>query len=141
MELVNHPIYLIWREPCEGEHADLVRDVVPCARRALSLDSRAERKAHLPNAASHELELFKPLLLQLRLCQQLVDDGCSMAWRTRVSLADQDLDLRQDHIRTILGIAENMHVADALAIQAEVLGKGLRQEVLQTRLLEELLRI
>ena len=76
-------------KPREGEHADLIRDVVPRARRTLGLNRLPKGRAHVADAARHEAQLLQPHLLQRRRGQDLVHDGCPVLRGARVGLVSK----------------------------------------------------
>merc|ERR1719161_1405737 len=74
--------------------ADLVRDVVPGAGGAQVLEPLAEHVAHLDDAIGHLLQLGHPLRLQLRVAQDLSDEGSTLLGWRRIHGAHHELDLR-----------------------------------------------
>jgi len=136
VEFFNHPFDLCGVQACERKHADLISDVVPGTWRTLGFNSFSKCRAHIVDAVGHQLQLVKPFFLQLWCGQHFVDDSSSMAWGTRVRLADKNFDLGKHRCCQFLPICLDMDVADALAVQPEVFGERLSDEVLQARLLE-----
>lgn len=53
-------MYLVRFEASEAEHADLVGDVLPVARRSLPLETFAQFASHRDNTVSHRLDVAKP---------------------------------------------------------------------------------
>mmetsp|Transcript_116540 Transcript_116540/g.277047 ORF Transcript_116540/g.277047 Transcript_116540/m.277047 type:complete len:343 (-) Transcript_116540:52-1080(-) len=107
--------------------------MVPGPRSALCLDGLPQCNAHVTDAVGHERQLLQPHVFQLRRCQDLVHDGCAVLRRAGVSLADNDLQLRQHNLCSLFGGAFRMDVANALAVEPKVLGEGLGNEELEAR--------
>ncbi len=91
------------------------------------LEVLLEHGAHLDDAVGHVLDLDEPLLVQGRGVEDLGGDAGAVDGRVRVHGAHQDLDLRVDAL-ALLGVgAHHGEGADALAVEAHVLGEGLGQ--------------
>jgi hypothetical protein len=121
----------------EGEHADLVRDVVPAAGRAILHQAASERHAHLSNALRHDHELLLPQLKVGAVAQDSGSDASAVRRWARVHGTNDDAQLGLGGLEES-GIGHNsVEGTDALAIQAHVLGVGLGAEELETALDEE----
>jgi len=54
VELIYHPLNLGLRQAGEGEHTNLVRDMVPCTWGALCFKCLSQRRPHLQNPIRHQ---------------------------------------------------------------------------------------
>mmetsp|Transcript_16366 Transcript_16366/g.40778 ORF Transcript_16366/g.40778 Transcript_16366/m.40778 type:complete len:345 (+) Transcript_16366:272-1306(+) len=131
--LVGQQLALRAREARVREHADLARDERPVAGRAARLQRAPQRRAHLLDAARHAAQLILPLLKQRGAAQHARRDLRAVAGRVGVHGADDQLELTLHARRHRLARAHHAQRAHALAVQAHVLGKRLRQQHLLAR--------
>merc|ERR1719240_1857388 len=110
---------------------------IHCAFSFEILKPLAEHVAHLDDAIGHLLQLGHPLRLQLRVTEDLGNEGSSLLRRRGIHRAHHQLDLREPRVRALLVRADEVEDADALAVEAEVLREGLRQHELEPALLKE----
>src|SRR5205823_934201 len=75
-----------------------------------------------------------PVLAQLWIAQHGSDDGCAVGWRIAIVGADADANLRQSPLRGFAAGCDQRQCADALAVEAEILGEGAADEELARRL-------
>ena len=102
----------------EGEHADLVGDVVPRARRPLILQAFPQDGSHLQDAVGHGLELHLPLSEALGFTQHLLDEKRTMLRWIRVHGPDHHLQLRGDHLCLGRTATDSVQATDALAYKS-----------------------
>ena len=73
--LLHEELARIWRESGEGEHADLLRDVLPASRGSQLLDAFLKPFPHGDYSLGHRLDAAVPLRSQCRVVQHGVDDA------------------------------------------------------------------
>lgn len=100
-----------------------------------------EQSSHLDDPVSHALDLTEPLLVELGVVQDLAGNSGSVDGRVGVQWAHEDLDLGVDALLLLGRLAHDTEGADSLAVQAHVLGEGLRQDEAVTLLDEETDRV
>mmetsp|Transcript_28537 Transcript_28537/g.66126 ORF Transcript_28537/g.66126 Transcript_28537/m.66126 type:complete len:250 (+) Transcript_28537:160-909(+) len=135
--LCDEPLALCLRQTCEGEHADLVRDVVPFARCAFALEATAQQMPDLVDTIGHLLQLLLPLIKPFLISKHLHDKMRSVDWWARVHGPDHQLQLREHCFGMVCRVADHMQHAHALSIETQVLGKRLAQEELKSHVGEE----
>lgn len=85
----QHPA-LQWRQSCEGEHADLVGNMVPRSRCPDSLQLLSQILPGLNNSECHNVSQFcSPGLRKLLAIEDLLSNVSSVARGTHVSFSDQ----------------------------------------------------
>mmetsp|Transcript_71340 Transcript_71340/g.209135 ORF Transcript_71340/g.209135 Transcript_71340/m.209135 type:complete len:267 (-) Transcript_71340:414-1214(-) len=125
------------REACEGEHADLVGDVVPGARRPLLLQALAQEAAHLQDAVRHGSKLVLPGLEARLAAQDLHHELGAVLRRAGVHGPDHQLELREHCLRRGGAPTDDVQHADALAVEPQVLREGLAHAHLEAHGQEE----
>lgn len=135
--LLQHP-NLRLGQTRETEHANLIRNVVPSARRALLLQALPQALAHLRNATTHRLQILLPLLEQSLIIQHPASDTRAIRRRVTDLTALQNSQLRRDMRISLAGLrtgcGNEMECARALAIQTKVLSEGLGHAQLEALL-------
>mmetsp|Transcript_14294 Transcript_14294/g.46117 ORF Transcript_14294/g.46117 Transcript_14294/m.46117 type:complete len:298 (+) Transcript_14294:14-907(+) len=107
-----------------GEHADLRRDVAPVAARVQRVELGPERRAHVADAARHDLERVEPRGLEVRVVEDRGDDARAEGRRVRVHGA-RDLFQVAPHGVGLVGRRDGrVDGARALAVEPEVLREG-----------------
>lgn len=100
-----------------GEHADLVRDVVPAVLAAELLEVLLEQGAHGDDAVGHALDLAQPLLVEGRVVEDGRGDAGTVDGRVRVERAHEDLDLGVDTGLLLGGAGDDGEGANTLAVE------------------------
>lgn len=138
MPLLLQHLHLRLSQPGETEHANLIRNVVPSARRALLLQALPQSLAHLRNATTHRLQILLPLLEQTLIVQHPAGNARTVRRRVTDLTALQNGQLRRDMRIRLGGFRtrgrDEMEGARALTIQTKVLGEGLRHAQLEALL-------
>lgn len=125
--LLGQLVHLLGRQARVGKHANLARDVAPVVLGPQLLEVLLEQRAHRDDAVGHVLDLDQPLLVQRGRVEDLGRDARAVDGRVRVHGAHQNLDLRVDALGLGRVGAHEREGADALAVEAHVLGERLRQ--------------
>ena len=86
-----------------GEHADLRGDVAPVVLAAEPLKVLLEQGTHGDDAVGHLLDLTEPLLVQLRVVENLGGYASTMDRGVRVHGAHENLDLGVDTLLLLGG--------------------------------------
>lgn len=118
---------MLRRQARVREHANLVRDVAPIMLGPQILEVLLQQRAHGDDAVCHALDLAQPLLVQLRVVQDLGRDARTVDGRVRVQRSDKNLDLRVHTLGLFLICADDGEGTHALAIKTHVLRKRLRE--------------
>lgn len=126
-ELLRQTLALLLIHARETEHADLVGNVRPVARRAQLLQVVAQRGAHGDDTIGHQLHVTEPLLAERFVAQNFGHQPGTVNGRVRVHRSDQDLDLRHRTVGFVLAARDQRERSRALTIQAHVLGEALGQ--------------
>ncbi|KAI7372235.1 PLP-dependent transferase [Hortaea werneckii] len=136
MELLAELLHLLLVEAGEGEHANLVGDVIPGAGSAHLLELGAELLAHLDDAAGHGAEVLLPLREQLLVVEDragypgavggrvgdlgALQDGQLAAHAVlRVGLRDHELEALLDKVVDGPGVASQRAGGKALVCAVE----------------------
>ncbi len=131
MRILPHLQDLLLRQPREAEHADLLRDMLPAALLAVQLFEFApQRLPHVDDAAAHRPQIGLPLLEQLGVVEDETRDPGPVRGRVADLAALEDRELRCDSAngvhRVRAGAGDEVEGAGSFAVEAEVLGEGLR---------------
>lgn len=130
--LLNHGVALGRCQSREGEHTDLVCDVVPGALCSNFLESRSKQLSHLRNAVSNCDQLVKPLLSEAEVVQDGGgDSGTVGRWR-RIIRSNDNLHLGEHSGCGILVVAHEVECAGTLTVQAHDFGEGLGDDHLES---------
>lgn len=131
--LLAEPEHLCLGEAREGEHANLVSDVVPGSGRPQLLELGAKGLAHADDAARHVAQVVLPLCKELGVVQHDGRDGRTVARRVADLGALQDGKLAGDARGRVgrVGRRHEVEAARTLAVQAKVLRKALRHQQLK----------
>mmetsp|Transcript_27318 Transcript_27318/g.43790 ORF Transcript_27318/g.43790 Transcript_27318/m.43790 type:complete len:290 (+) Transcript_27318:45-914(+) len=135
--LLDEAIALWDGQACEGEHADLVGDVVPGAGCALRLQTFPQNITDPEDAVCHGLQFGLPGLEALRAAQNLHDELSSPLWRAGVHWSNDHLQLREHALCLLRIVADHVQHANAFTVEAQVLRKGLAHEELKPKRLKE----
>ena len=129
---VQHTIALIRIQTSEGEHADLLDDVLPVPRAAVRNQRIVQSLSHAQDTGHNRLQFLHPLIEERLVTQNGGNNLRAVHRRVGVHRAHDDLHLAQHAGHRLAILADDVNRADALAVQTHVLGKGLRCEELQT---------
>lgn len=94
--LLGQLIHLLGVQASVGEHANLAGDVGPVVLGAELLEVLLEEGTHGDDSVSHALDLAQPLLVQLRVAEDLGGNTGTVDGRVGVQRTDEDLQLRVD---------------------------------------------
>lgn len=117
-------------QPCEAEHADLVRDMAPAPFTAVQrLQLGPQRHTHILDAPAHGAQIGLPLGKQLLVIQHRAGDAGAIRRRIADLAALQDRELRGDAGDCLRGVGgragDEVKGAGAFAVEPEILGEGL----------------
>ena len=111
------------------EHANLVDDMVPVARRLQLLRQQpVQLMAHVNNPPRHRLNILLPLREQLRLPQDHRHQPRAIRRRVANLAALQHRQLALHPRRRVGALRDDVQRADTLAVQTRVLCEGLADE-------------
>lgn len=85
--IVSEEITLFGREPREAKHSDLFVNVTPVLGRASYYEGVGERLTHSYDAVSHCLYIHVPLLEEIRIVEDDVDEIGTLNGRVGVHWA------------------------------------------------------
>lgn len=135
MPLITQNLNLSLRQTSEAEHPNLGSDMVPGARGATSLEALAQTGAHFLDAPTHSAEVIFPLSEEDRVIKDAAGDAGAVGWRVGDLRALQDSELAGNVAGSSCTVGarrrHKVESAGALAVQAEVLGEGLRDAQLE----------
>lgn len=124
------PQHLLFGQPREAEHADLVRDVAPAPGLVVQLlQLGPQPRTHILDACAHLAQVGLPLGKQLLVVQHRAGDAGAIRRRVADFAALQDRELRRDARNRLRGVssrgADKVEGPDAFAVQPKILGEGL----------------
>lgn len=129
MRVLPEPHYLLLVQARKTKHANLVRDMLPCAWRPQFLQLAPQRCPHILDAAAHGPQVGLPLGEELGIVENERGYAGAVGRRIADFAALEDGELGGDAGDGIGGIwawaGHKMEGAGALAVQAEVLGEAL----------------
>lgn len=125
--LLGQLVHLLRGQASVGEHADLAGDVRPVVLGAECLELLLEKSAHGDDAVSHALDLAEPLLVELRVVQNLSRNTGAVDGGVGVQRADDDLDLGVYALLLLGRFTDNGEGTSTLTVETHVLGKRLGQ--------------
>mmetsp|Transcript_2527 Transcript_2527/g.5384 ORF Transcript_2527/g.5384 Transcript_2527/m.5384 type:complete len:432 (-) Transcript_2527:144-1439(-) len=115
------------RHTREGEHSDLLRYVAPVVTAPHLLQHLHQLLPHGAYAARHLATVVVVLLRESLVCQNRPHDARPVDGRAAVHRPDDQLELAQHRRPLLRGVAHDAERPRPLAVQAKVLGEGLRQ--------------
>lgn len=116
MPLVNEDSALFGSESGEGEHADLVHDMIPVSGHLEVIKLRFKSLSHIGDSLRDHLEFSFPLGEVLRVAQNLGSDSSTVQRRRRVSSSGDDLGLRKHDFRGFLVETVEVDSASSLSV-------------------------
>ena len=141
MRFLPYLQHLLLRQARKAKHADLLRDVLPAARRAQLLEVVPQCRPHVDDAAAHRPQVRFPLGEQLRVVEhEACDPGAIRGWVADfAALEDGELGANAGDgvLRVRASARYEMKGTGSLAVQAEVLGERLSNAELEA-LLDEI---
>ena len=136
MPLTPQLPHLLLAQPRETEHPDLFGNMIPFPWRSQFVQMTFERFAHLHDPAGHRPQIVLPLREQRIVVEHLRRDARAVGRWVRDLAALEDSELRGDALRGVLclrpGGSDEVEGTRPLAVEAEVLGEGLRDAELET---------
>lgn len=112
---------LLGSQAREGEHANLLLDVSPIARR-LSLNKAVVKLVpHLNDTVRHALDLSQPLGVERLVAEDGAGDPGAVNRRVRVERSNNDLELRIDSGLLLNRLGNDRKGTDSLAVETHVL--------------------
>jgi len=124
--LLNHLLGLFWGETSEGEHTNLVGDMLPSARGLEPGELIEENLTHVLDTHGHVEKLIPPLLVELRGAEHGLDNVSSVLRWVGVEVADDDVELGHDVLDGVWGATGEGEGSDTLSVESKVLGERLR---------------
>lgn len=107
----------------ESEHSNLVSNVVPIVGVIVFFDLSNERRSHVADSVSHDLDVLQPNSVEFGRSKDLFDNSGSMNGRVGVGSSSEALHLRDDVVGFRGGIANCAQTAHSLSVETEVFGK------------------
>lgn len=130
MRLLPNPQHLFFRQSREAEHANLLRDVFPASRRLQLFQPALQLLAHFDDPTAHGGQIGFPFLKQGRVVEHETCDSGAIGGRIADFAALQNQELRPNAANGVCCVrgsaGDEMEGAGAFAVEAKVLGKGLR---------------
>ena len=130
--------HLFLAQAGKTKHADLLRDMAPTPRRAQLLQLPPQRLPHLDDAPAHRPQVLLPLPEQRLVVEDQRRDAGAVGGRVGNLAALEDGELGGDAGDGVGGGGggggDEVEGAGALAVEAEVLGEGLRDAAFEAEL-------
>lgn len=125
MVLLDHLFALLHSEAREGEHTNLLCDMLPRALGADVLEVLTEQLTHLSDSICHVNELLEPLSAEIRLVQDEGSNSSAMKRRRRVLSSNDDLKLGENLGGSALVTADEVKSTSTLTVKTHDLGERL----------------